>query len=64
MSLVSCFPFLSYGVASTSFTNPFLSPSGPLDNTDSAIYQEGKKRTKQGCSFTYFNKGHSEGRIF
>ena len=64
MPLVSRFAFLSCRVASTTFTNLFLSPSSLFDNTDSAIYQEGKKRMKQGCSFTYGNEGHTEGRMF
>ena len=65
MSLVSRFPLVSYWVASTYFFyNLFLSPSSLFDNTNSAIYQEGKKHTKQSCSLTYVDEGQSEGRIF
>ena len=50
----------------TTFTNLFLSPSSLFDNTHGAIIEGRKrrKRTKQGCSFTYVNEGHSKGRIF
>ena len=63
VSLFSCFLFLCYQVASTYFFYQTLCPSNLFDNTDSTIYQEGKKHMKQG-SFTYDNKGHSEGRMF